>query len=333
MSVDMNKKYDVVAIGNAILDVIGEGTDQFLEEQGMRKGDMALIDLDRAHSLHAAMGQTVRTSGGSAANTVAAMAQMGSTAKFIGRVHDDEFGEMYRHDMRAAGVDFDTAPTTDGPATGRSYIIATEDDRTMNTYLGAGANISTNEIETDAITDCKVVYGEGYQWDEGQNRDALRLAFKTARENGGKVAFTLSAMFVVGMHREEFHRMLDANEIDILFANDDEAQELFPGKTLDEAIDALQGKAEIAIVTLGEKGAVILTKDERIEVPTTAIAKEAVGDFIGAGDAWAAGFLHAYCAGKPFREAAELGHKCAAHIIGEVGARARDAFGSIAQAA
>lgn len=329
----MSKTYDIVAIGNAILDVIGEGTEEFLAKQGMRKGDMALIDLDRAHMLYEAMGQTVETSGGSAANTVAAMAQMGSKAKFIGRVHDDEFGEKYRHDMRASGVDFTTAPTTDGPATGRSYIIATEDDRTMNTYLGAGANISTKEIEVDAIADCKVVYGEGYQWDEGQNRDALRLAFETARSNGGKVAFTLSAMFVIDQHRTEFLRMLDAGEIDILFANDDEAKHLYPEKSLEEAIDALQGKAEIVVVTLGEKGAVVLTKDERIEVATKPIAKEDIEDFIGAGDAFAAGFLHAYCAGKSLKEAAELGNKCAAIIIGETGARSRLGFGEIIKAA
>lgn len=331
MTLDQNKTYDVIAIGNAILDVIGEADDAFLQAQGMRKGDMALIDLDRAHSLHAQMGQTAQTSGGSAANTVAAMAQMGSKTKFIGRVHDDEFGEIYRHDMRAAGVEFETAPTTDGPATGRSYIIATQDDRTMNTYLGAGANISVNEIETDAIADCKVVYGEGYQWDEGQNRDALRLAFKTARENGGKVAFALSAMFVVDIHRAEFHRMLDAGELDILFANDDEAKALFPGKSLEEAADALQGKAELVIITTGEHGAMIMTKDERVLVPTKPL--EDIEDFIGAGDAFAAGFLHAYCAGKSLQQAGELGNKVAARIISEVGARSRNGFGDIAQAA
>ncbi len=332
MKLEEKNSYDVVAIGNAILDVIAECDDAFIAQHGMVKGDMALISAEKAQALYDQMGQAVEASGGSAANTLAGMAQLGSKTAFIGKVHEDALGKIYRHDMRAAGVQFDTAATTEGAPTGCSYILVTPDaERTMNTYLGAGSEIYEEDIDEKLVSDAKIVYGEGYQWSSDNNKEALSKAFRLAHENGGKVAFALSAMFCVNAHREEFVKMVEGNTFDIVFANEEEAQALYPDLSMDQIMDKVQGTCDLFVITRGKQGSIILTPDERIEVPSVEGVKPV--DSTGAGDLYAAGFLHALCDGKPLAECGALGSACAAHIIQQVGARSRHGLKDLQSAA
>lgn len=316
---DASKPYDVVGIGNAILDILAMTDDAFIERQGMKKGTMMLIDENRAADLYRQMGQTKEVSGGSAANTLAGMASLGSKTAFIGKVCDDALGKIYRHDLQAVGVEFTTPSIVGGKPTGCSYILITPDaQRTMNTYLGAGSEIYEADIDETLIAKAKIVYGEGYQWSSPHNKDALRRAFTLARKHGGKVAFTLSDVFCVEAHRADFQALLD-NHLDILFSNEHEIQSLYPGETLEAIMDKIQGKADAIIITRSEQGSIILTKDERVNVGIVPV-KELV-DTTGAGDLYAAGFLHGYCQGKPLAACGAMGSRCATEIIQHVGAR------------
>lgn len=316
---DNSKDYDVVGIGNAILDVLAMAEDEFLQKEGMVKGTMQLINEDQAARLYEHMAQTKEVSGGSAANTLAGMASLGSKTAFIGKVRDDQLGTIYRHDLCAAGVEFDVPPTTEGKSTGCCYILITPDaERTMNTYLGAGSDIHTSDIDEKLVANGKIVYGEGYQWSTPHNKEALRLAFEYAKKHGGKVAFTLSDVFCVEAHREDFQELLDGY-FDILFANESEIEALYPDMELDEIFDHVQGKAAVIVITRSERGSVILTPDQRIEVAAEKI--EELVDTTGAGDLFAAGFLHGYCAGYPLDHCGKIGSICAAAIIQHVGAR------------
>lgn len=318
---NQTKPYDVVAIGNAILDVLSFTTDEFLASQGMTKGTMQLIDAKQAIDLYQHMGQAEEVSGGSAANTLAGIAQLGAKTAFIGKVYSDQLGEIYRHDLTAVGVEFKTPSNQHGKPTGRSYILVTPDaERTMNTYLGAGSDIHVEDVDAGLMAGCKILYGEGYQWSTPHNKDALRHAFKIAKQHGAKVAFTLSDVFCVEAHRADFQEMLNGT-FDILFSNEAEIGALFPGKSLEEIIDHVQGKADIVVITRGEHGSIILTPNERVEVKAQSVAK--VVDTTGAGDLYAAGFLYGMVKGLSLEACGNLGSACAAAIIQQLGARSQ----------
>ncbi len=318
----MSKKtYDVVAIGNAIVDVLAFADDAFIEAQHMRKGAMQLIDANDAERLYQAMGQATEVSGGSAANTLAGMADLGSKTAFIGKVHTDDLGRIFRHDMNAIGVEFTTPEATNGVPTARCLIVVTPDgQRTMNTYLGAAGEIHTDDVDTALISNAQIFYGEGYMWDLDVTKTALRHAFATAKKAGTKIAFTLSDVFCVERSREDYLAMIK-NDFDILFCNSDEAAALYPGKDFDEILKTLQGQCEVIAITCGSKGSIILTPKERFDVD--AIRVHTVVDTTGAGDLYAAGFLYGHTRGLPLAECGRLGSACASDIITHLGARAQ----------
>ena len=315
------KTYDVVAIGNAIVDVLAFADDAFINAQEMRKGTMQLINAERAEQLYGAMGQAAEVSGGSAANTLAGMADLGSKSAFIGKVNTDELGRIFRHDMNAIGVEFKTPDADNGVPTARCLIVVTPDgQRTMNTYLGAAGEIHIDDVDTALISNAQIFYGEGYMWDLEVTKTALRHAFATARKAGTKIAFTLSDVFCVERSREDYLAMIK-NDFDILFCNSDEASALYPGKSFEEVLDALQGQCEVVAVTCGSKGSIIMTPKERIQVD--AISVHEVVDTTGAGDLYAAGFLYGYTRDLPLAECGRLGSACASDIITHLGARAQ----------
>lgn len=317
----VKKPYDVVAIGNAIVDVLSFADDAFVNAQQMRKGTMCLIDDDRAESLYNSMGTATEVSGGSAANTLAGMASLGAKTAFIGKVNDDELGRIFRHDLNAVGVKFTTPENVGGKPTARCLIIVTPDgQRTMNTYLGAAGEIHEKDIDSKLIADAQVVYGEGYMWDLDCTKKALRKAFAEAKKAGAKVAFTLSDVFCVERSRDEYLKMIK-DDFDILFCNHEEAQALFPGKSLEEVLTTLQGQCEVIAVTCGSKGSIILTAKERIQVDPIWVNE--LVDTTGAGDLYAAGFLYGYTNGMDLRECGKLGSACASDIITHLGARAQ----------
>lgn len=312
--------YDIVAIGNAIVDVLSQADDAFIAENGMTKGAMQLIfSPEEADALYARMapGQTV--SGGSAANTVAGMAALGGKCAFIGQVADDQLGEIFAHDIRAAGIRFDVAARAGSPATGRCLIFVTPDgQRTMNTFLGASHFLPEAALDRALIADAAYLYLEGYLWDPEEPRAAMRAAIEVARKAGRKVAFTLSAEFVIDRHRDAFRDLIDNGLIDVLFANDAELLSLTEESDLEAAISAVSAKVPLLVVTLGEQGAVAIQGGER-----TSVAAEPVDvvDTTGAGDLFAAGFLHGQARGEGLEQSLRLGAICAAEVIGHVGAR------------
>jgi sugar/nucleoside kinase (ribokinase family) len=315
------KTYDVVAIGNAIVDVLAFADDSFIEAQKMRKGAMQLINADLAETLYGAMGQATEVSGGSAANTLAGMADLGSRTAFIGKVNHDELGRIFRHDMNAIGVEFKTPEATNGIPTARCLIVVTPDgQRTMNTYLGAAGEIHTDDVDTALISNAQIFYGEGYMWDLDVTKAALRHAFATAKKAGTKIAFTLSDVFCVERSREDYLAMI-RDDFDILFCNHDEASALYPGKSFEEVLDLMQGQCDVVAITCGSKGSIILTPDARITVD--AIRVHEVVDTTGAGDLYAAGFLYGHTPGLPLAECGRLGSACASDIITHLGARAQ----------
>ena len=320
LPLDMTKPIDVTGIGNAILDVLAFMSDAFIHEQGMNKGDMALIDEARAKDLYSHMGQTQEVSGGSVANSMAGIASLGGTAAFIGRVRDDQFGKVYRHDLTSVGVRFDTPDATEGPATGCSYIMVTPDgERTMNTYLGIGSAISPADIDESLIKDSKIVFGEGYQWCSEDNIAAIQKAFSIAQENGGLSAFTLSAVFCVEQYREQFQQVIP-EMVDILFANEAEAQSLYPGESLETILKRFGEQTQLTALTLGEKGSKIIVGETIYDIAPQPIEK--ITDATGAGDLYAAGLLYGLTQGKSIEESGQLGSRCAAQIIQQLGARA-----------
>ncbi len=310
--------YDVVGIGNALVDVISNEDDRFLADQGLVKGSMVLIDEDRATDLYESMGVGTEMSGGSAANTVAGVASFGGRAAFVGTVRDDELGQVFAHDLGSNHVAFPAKPAADGPPTGRCLIVVTPDaERTMSTYLGAGAALGPEHIDPDVIGDAKVVYLEGYLFDTPEAKEAYRQASRVAHEAGGKVALTLSDSFCVQRHLDEWVALVD-DQVDVLFGNEDEVQVL-SGTGFDEALRRLQGRVEVAVVTRGAAGSVLVTADDVVEVPAEHVAH--VVDTTGAGDLYAAGFLYGYTHGFPLEDCGRLGSKAAAEVISHLGAR------------
>ncbi|MEN2711675.1 adenosine kinase [Sphingomonas sp. NPDC092331] len=314
--------YDVVAIGNAIVDILAQAEDSFIEEIGVAKGSMQLIfSPEDADALYAKMGPGREISGGSAANTVAGIAALGGRTAFIGQVADDQLGQVFAHDIRAAGVDFDTAVRPGQPATARCLIFVTPDgQRTMNTFLGASQFLPAAALDEALIANGAILYLEGYLWDPEEPRAAMRKAIEIARAAGRKVAFTLSDVFCISRHGDDFRKLIEDGMIDILFANENELLALCEREEFEAAVQHLHGKVPVLVVTRSEKGAIALVGDERVEVPAEPIAR--LVDTTGAGDMFAAGFLHGQAQGRPVRDSLRLGALCAAEIIQHYGARA-----------
>jgi sugar/nucleoside kinase (ribokinase family) len=311
--------YDVCGIGNAIVDVLSFTEDAFLKEHSLAKGGMMLIDEARAEELYGFMESAAECSGGSVANSVAAIASLGGTPAFIGKVKSDQLGEIFRHDMRGVGVHFDTNPATSGAATARCLIFVTPDaQRTMNTYLGACTDVRVEDVNDALIAKSQVLYIEGYLWDQPHAKEAIRKAVDAAKKKGRKVALTLSDTFCVERHRADFFELI-RRSVDILFANENEIKSLFEEETYETASWQAKGLCPIVVVTRGEKGAVVLLKDATIQVDAETIAE--VMDTTGAGDLFAAGFLYGYTQGRGLMGCARLGNACAAHIIQQLGAR------------
>lgn len=311
---------DVIAIGNAIVDVMAPCPDELIERLGLARGGMTLVDTERAKELYEAMGPAREISGGAAANTMAGLAALGAKCAFIGQVADDQLGEVFAHDIRAGGIDFATPPRAGDPPTARCLIFVTPDgQRTMNTYLGASQFLPAAALDGAAIASAAVLYLEGFLWDPEEPRAAMRRAIAAARDAGRKVAFTLSDAFVIERHGADFHAMIETGEIDILFANERELAAMTGTENFDRGIEMLAPKLPVLVVTRSEKGAVAVQHGERAEVAAEPIAK--VVDTTGAGDLFASGFLFGHVRGRPLGECLRLGAICASEIISHFGAR------------
>lgn len=310
---------DVVGIGNAIVDVIAHADEAFLEKEALVKGTMALIDADRADMLYRIMGPAIEASGGSAGNTMAGLASLGGNGAYIGKVRDDLLGEVYRHDMTAQGVRFNTPAATSGPSTARCLILVTPDgQRTLNTYLGACAALGPDDIDPDIVGGAQVTYLEGYLFDPPLAQQAFRKAAAIAHAAGRKVALSLSDPFCVERHRAAFHDLVDGH-VDILFANEVEICSLYQTEDFTAAAAAVRGHVAIAALTRSALGSVILADGEEHRVAARPVAR--VVDSTGAGDLYAAGFLYGLTRGLPLPICGAVGSLCAAEIISHVGAR------------
>jgi sugar/nucleoside kinase (ribokinase family) len=310
---------DVVGIGNAIVDVFAHTDDGFLRTHGLAKGSMTLIDGARAESLYAAMGPGAEVSGGSAANTMAGIAALGGRGAFIGKVRNDQLGGIFRHDIRAAGVAFETAAATEGPPTARSLILVTPDaQRTMNTFLGAAVELSPDDLDVKAIESAQVTYMEGYLWDPPAAKQAFLAAAKLAHGAGRKVSLTLSDPFCVERHRDSFLDLVRGH-VDVLFANEVEIRALYQTDSFDAALQKVRGHCAIAVLTRSAKGAVVLSGDETHVIDAEPIAK--LVDTTGAGDLYAAGFLAGLTRGETLYDCGRMGAIAAAEVISHIGAR------------
>jgi sugar/nucleoside kinase (ribokinase family) len=311
--------YDVVGVGNALVDMIAMVDDTFLQSNNMIKGSMALIETDRALELTAAVGESTRTSGGSGANTLAGIASLGGDVAFIGKVANDDLGREFAGDMNSVGVDFRSGtPAGDAP-TGRCIIAVTPDaQRTMNTFLGISTQLSSDDLDPGVIGAGAVLYLEGYLFDRDEAKDAFRRAALIAHQNGRVVSLTLSDSFCVDRHRADFQALV-RDEIDLLFANEDELKSLYEVNEFDDAVELLRRDCHIAAVTRSEKGAVIVTRDDVHAVPAAPVS--VVVDTTGAGDLFAAGFLRGLTQGKDLTTCARIGAIAAAEVISHVGPR------------
>jgi sugar/nucleoside kinase (ribokinase family) len=312
-------KFDVLTIGNAIVDVIAQVDEAFVAREQLVKGSMNLIDEARAEHLYAVMGKAAEISGGSAGNTAAGVASFGGRAAYFGKVKADKLGASYRQDMRGIGVSFDTLAATDGPATARSFILVTPDaERTMNTYLGACVNLTRADVDAAVVEASAVTYMEGYLWDKPEAKEAFRLASKIARAAGRLTSITLSDSFCVERHRDSFLDLI-RNNIDIVFANESEIKSLYQTQNFEGAVAAIRKDCRLAALTRSEKGSLIVRGDETVEVLAHPVSK--VIDVTGAGDLYASGFLFGHTKGLPLETCAALGSFAAAEVISHTGAR------------
>jgi sugar/nucleoside kinase (ribokinase family) len=314
-----DQQFDVLTIGNAIVDVIAKVDEGFVAREQLVKGSMNLIDEARAEQLYGVMGPATEISGGSAGNTAAGVASFGGKAAYFGKVKDDQLGAIYAHDMKSIGVHFGTPKAKDGPATARSFILVTPDgERTMNTYLGACVNLSTADVDAAVVEAAQVTYMEGYLWDKPEAKEAFRLAAKIARAKSRPTSITLSDSFCVERHRDSFLELI-RDSIDIVFANESEIKSLYKTQNFDGAVDAVHRDCPLAVLTRSERGSLVVRGDERIVVPAHPVDK--VIDVTGAGDLFASGFLFGHTHGKPLRQCAALGSLAAAEVISHTGAR------------
>jgi adenosine kinase len=313
-------KYDVLGIGNAIFDVLVKTDEEFLSRHGMTKGGMTLIDEARAASIYRDMGPATEMSGGSAANTIVGIANFGARTAYVGKVKDDQIGRLYTHDIRAAGVAFETRPAPDGPATGCSYILVTGDgERTMNTYLGAAQQLLPSDIDPAAIAASKIVYLEGYLWDPKSAKEAFVKAATLAHGAGRQVALTLSDSFCVDRYRDEFLELMRNATVDLVFSNEAELHSLYQTSDFDSALREFRKDTKLGVVTRSEKGCVVASHDGVVAVPAFAIDR--LVDTTGAGDLFAAGFLFGLVRNAGYENAGRLGALAAAEVIQHIGAR------------
>src|SRR5258707_14115966 len=313
-------KCDVLAIGNEICDVLVQTDEGFLARHGMTKGGMALVDEARARAIYADRGPATEMAGGSAANTIVGVANLGARAAYVGKVRDDEIGRLYTHDIRAAGVAFETKAASGGPATGCSYILVTPDgERTMNTYLGAAQELMPSDIDEAQIAASRIIYLEGYLWDPKSAKQAFVKAATIAHGAGRQVALTLSDSFCVDRYRDEFLDLMRKGTVDIVFANEAELHSLYQTSDFDTALKQLRPDTKLGVVTRSEKGCVVASKHGVVAVPAMPIQK--LVDTTGAGDLFAAGFLFGLIRSGGHENAGRLGALAAAEVIQHIGAR------------
>lgn len=325
-----SSKYDVLGIGNAIVDVIAFTEDDFLLAHQLAKGSMHLIEEEQAEKLYQSMGPATIISGGSAANTMVGVASLGGSASFIGKVREDVLGQAFTHDIRSIGVQFETKPASTGLATARSFILVTPDgERTMNTFLGACRELGPDDIDPETVEAAEITYLEGYLWDPEDAKAAFRKAVSIAHRAGRKVALTLSDSFCVDRYRDEFRALITDGAIDILLANEHELKSLYTTSDFDSAVKALRDEAPLAVVTRSAEGSIVIDKEGVMAVPAQSIDR--LVDTTGAGDLFAAGFLLGHVRGFSHEEAARLGAIAAAEIIQHLGARPETRLKDLAQ--
>ncbi|GIU89262.1 MAG: adenosine kinase [Acidimicrobiia bacterium] len=322
-------RIDVLGIGNALVDVLSHETDEFVQRMGLNRGAMTLVDEERAHELYSAMGPGVEISGGSAANTIVGLASFGAKAAYLGKVKDDQLGEVFAHDIRSTGVLFDCRMANDGASTGRCLIVVTPDaQRTMNTYLGASAFLGPEDVDPDLVAAARVVYLEGYLWDRPEAKEAYRKAARIAHEAGNEVSLTLSDSFCVERHRPEWLKLVE-EEVDLLFANEAEIQALYE-TDFDSALQQVRRHCRVAALTRSAHGSVIVAGDEVHVVPAHPV--EHLVDTTGAGDLYASGFLFGYTRGADLATCARLGSLAASEVISHLGARPETSLAELAKA-
>jgi sugar/nucleoside kinase (ribokinase family) len=321
--------FEVVGIGNALVDVISSVDDAFVEAHGFPRGAMTLIDLDQAEAIYTDMPPAQETSGGSCANTIAGLASFGASAAFIGRVRDDQLGEFYTHDLRSLGVHFEVAPATSGPATGRCLIMVTPDaQRTQCTYLGASTFIAPEDVDPGVVARAQVTYLEGYLWDQPSAKEALRKAAAAARDAEQQVSLTLSDPLCVDRHRAEFCTLVE-HDIDVLFANEVEICSLYEVDDFDVALQQVRRYSKIAALTRSERGSVVVGGDEVHVVDAYPVDR--LVDTTGAGDQYAAGFLYGLTQGLDLATCGRLGSAAAAEVISHFGARPQISLAELAE--
>lgn len=314
--------YDVLCIGNAIVDIIAQCDDAFLETNGIVKGAMNLIDAQRAELLYSRMGPAVEASGGSAGNTAAGIASLGGRAAYFGKVSRDHLGGIFTHDIRAQGVAFDTVPLAGTPPTARSMIFVTPDgERSMNTHLGACVELGPDDVEADKAKGASVTYFEGYLWDPPLAKEAIRQTARLAHDAGREVAMTLSDSFCVDRYRDEFLDLMRSGTVDIVFANSAEIRSLYQTDSFDEAVARIRKDCKLAAVTRSEHGSVVVRGDETVTIEAARIGE--LVDTTGAGDLYAAGFLHGYTQGRDLKACGDLGSLAAGLVIQQIGPRPR----------
>lgn len=324
-------RFDVVAIGNAIVDVLARADDALIAAEGLTKGSMRLIDADEAERLYGAMGPAVEMSGGSAANTLAGLATLGRRCGFVGQVAADQLGRVFAHDLTSLGVDYATPPREGEPPTARCLILVTPDgQRTMNTFLGASQYLPAAALDEAMIANSNILYLEGYLWDPEEPRAAMRRAIDVASGAGRKVAFTLSDAFVIDRHGNDFRALIQDGLIDILFANEVEISALTGEKDFDTAVAQIAAQVPLLVVTRGERGAIAVSDGERFEVSAEPI--DHVVDTTGAGDLFAAGFLSGHAEGRSITDCLTIGSLCAREIIAQVGPRVQTDLPAIVEA-
>ena len=323
----MEPRLDVVGVGNSIVDVIAMVDEDFVKQHQLAKGSMTLISQERATELYAKMPPALEISGGSAANTVAGVASFGGTAAYLGKVRNDQLGEVYVHDLRTAGVGFDVPPAEQGPPTGRSLIQVTPDaERTMNTFLGMSMHLEPADIDADLVASAAITYCEGYLWDIALAKAAIRYAMQVAADAGRMVSLTLSDAYCVDRHRHEWLELI-SDKVDLLFANETEICALFETEDFDAAVQQGSAITKILALTRSAHGSVVVSGADRVEVPAVPVAH--LVDATGAGDLYAAGFLFGLANGAGLRRCAQLGSIAAAEVISHVGARPQTRLSSL----
>ncbi|MFB2553078.1 adenosine kinase [Ensifer soli] len=324
--------FDVLTIGNAIVDIIARCDDAFLSSNGIIKSAMNLIDAERAELLYSRMGPAVEASGGSAGNTAAGVASLGGRAAYFGKVSNDQLGAIFDHDIKAQGVHFATRPLDGVPPTARSMIFVTPDgERSMNTYLGACVELGPEDVEPDVVAAAKVTYFEGYLWDPPRAKDAIRDAARIAHANGREVAMTLSDSFCVHRYREEFLDLMRSGTVDIVFANRSELLALYETEDFEAALGRIAGDCRLAAVTMSEDGSIVVRGADRVPVDAIPVAR--VVDTTGAGDLYAAGFLFGYTSGRSLADCGRLGSLAAGIVIEQIGPRPMQSLKDAARAA